>query len=183
MKIVRSDKRDTDTFESPRRHGNTSSIGPQDILVQADNYVYASFDQTPHYMARTSQNQREIDPNGIEDRTELVMQDIANLHARYSDGLAKAYLSNTFDLETGKDILAEYLAYVFESPEEAIKFISLNNHPRDTQRWDTLLDEPENERVISKMKELKKELGIEPPLSLEIRIRSFAKRKIIDSSS
>ena len=208
MEVVRSDKdaASIDVYRSPRETGQTASFGPQDILVQADRYVYASLDGMKHFMAR-AKNADVLDASSFEDRAELVMQDIANLSARHPDQLVETYMNNVFDLKTGKEILSHYLALVFKSPDEARSFFDANNQPASAQRWDSDLhismpiqeipflpsDTPEtfmqkmndtenaaSERtreIVAMMKKIAAQTGFEPPLSLEVRIPDFAPKK------
>lgn len=139
FQVVRSDRADFEhsEFLSPRSLEKAQSYGAQDVLAQADRYVYASFDKTPHFMAAGG-TQYLLDDSDFQDRAEIVMQDIANIRARSEDGknfLAK-YINNIFDYKQGKELLALYLAYVFETPQEAELFLKNNNHPMTAQGWD-----------------------------------------------
>ena len=208
MRVVRADRNAAtiDVYRSPRDVGRAASFGPQDVVVQADRYVYASLDGIKHFMAR-SKDADVLDADAFEDRAELVMQDVANVKARHPDHLAKTYLENVFDLKTGKEILARYLALVFKSPEEAQRFFANNTNPSQAQRWDqegmvnlsmeeidfskvqdndsargqieqsTNIAQERTKEIVAMMKKIAAETGIEPPLSLEVRIPDSAEKK------
>lgn len=188
-------------FESPRRVGAAASFGAQDTAVQADRYVYGSFDGIRHNMARG--NSYRLDEAAIADRAEIVMQDIANVIAREGAQPMKRYIDNLFDYRNGKQVLAYYLASVFESPKEAERFLERNNGMQQAQRWDEgflspVMDEVHvqegdddatvrarwqeaemksdrrKEEIERAMKDILAATGIEPPLSLEVRIPDTA---------
>lgn len=200
IKPIRGDKADLafSEFSSPRKTKKVSSFGDQDVIAQADDYVYGSFDKIRHHMSDRSAQQYELSGEDGNERGQVVMQDIANIRSRSTNqNLVQNYLNNVFDYKTGKEILAVYLASVFESPNEAINFIARNNTPMEAQRWDSegILSYPidllpdqklsmselnrlanaRSQKIVEKMKELNLKLGIEPPLSLEVRIRDAAK--------
>lgn len=185
---VRADShKDLTVFKSPRAIGQHNSFGPKDVPVQADNYVYAGFPEIAHHM---SLGGRRLDENELRDRAELVMNDAGFVWQRANNRNGKfmrTYLRNAFDYTTGKEILAAYLASVFASPEEAAAFVRCNNDPPSVQHWEeggnrgfhnkeyTLRFPPERAaQIIARMKEIRDATGIEPPLSLEVRIRDHA---------
>jgi len=197
---VRGDKPDLSfhKFVSPRQTKKAASFGQQDVIVQADNYVYGSLDQVPHYMTAHSGNNYRLQDADAVARGELVMQDVANIAARHPKELVRNYLNNTFDYQTGKEILAAYLAKIFDSPRQAADFLSRNSSPDQAQNWDRgamyfspdLLPESltaaqtlpalqkkaeaKTAAVSQAMAEMYEATGIEPPLSLEVRIRDEA---------
>jgi len=172
--------KDIDQFKSPQRTGVFSSYGASDVLVRAERYVYASFRQISHHMAGGT-DQRVIDSENIAKRSQIVMQDISNMGMRASktkQGRLGHYLNNLFDYQTGKEILALYCAYVFDTPEEASKTINANNQSSVAQHWDSIFsygkDKVREQQILTRMEELLEMTDIEPPLSLEVRIRDFA---------
>lgn len=185
--VIRSDSNggQYDEFKSPRIVGEVASFGVQDIPIQADRYVYASLDDMPHYMASHEASQVTIDIDEQDSKAELVMVDVADMRSRHPQSWLAVYLSNLFDLKNGKKILAIYLATVFKNIEEAKIFLGAHNHPNNVQHWDEehyiqdVYDQQSGERVISRkrsleiqdsMKRILSRFGIEPPLSLEVRI-------------
>jgi hypothetical protein len=133
------------------------------------------------------------------------MNDIANVVARTKPEASymRKYLVNMFDYENGKKVLSLYLASVFNTPEQAQSLISsAGGNPFYAQRWDNegtgellvykdktftptsreeWLAQKQHEEELSKlfvdrMKEILKDTGIEPPLSIEIRIKDHAKQ-------
>lgn len=199
---VRADKNDHDEFLSPDQTGNVSSFGAQDILVHAHEYVYASFDQIGHLMSQ-GPNQRRLDRTDIAPRTQIVMNDVANVMARvqHGEGFLKKYLTNVFDFENGQEILALYLASVFDTPDQALHTLrNTSGHPEAAQRWDkrdvlyyrdreysptsikdaqaqTQREEQLTRTFVARMKAILEQTGIEPPLSLELRIRGSARQE------
>ncbi len=184
LKPVRHDKKEFDVYKSPRTTGEIQSYGAQDLIAQADAYVYASFDGIRHHMTRSNEYLRELDSGEMESRGEIVMQDMANIEARHHDLPTSAYLNNVFDYKQGKDVLATYLAMVFESPQEATEFLQRNNRPQIAQHWERAITTSTNTlpagvkrndarytEIRERMKEVLAKTGIEPPLSLEVRIR------------
>jgi hypothetical protein len=154
-------------------------------------------------MAGNALHTHYIDEGAISASAEIVMQDIANVIARENHRPIAHYLNNLFNYHTGKKILAQYLALVFITPEEAVRFLSKNNSPRHAQRWDDDILSPipaevpyipkedeeiarekwmraENdavrraEEITAMMKQILEKTGIEPPLSLEVRIPDIA---------
>lgn len=187
LKPVRGDRRNASVFESPRRTGNISSFGSVDVLVQADNYVYASFDRMGHHMSREG---RRIDERDIEERAEIVMQDAAEISTRAENGkcdFLRSYLRNMFDYENGKEILALYFALIFESPEEARRFIEAYAQRAYAENWEEYIEgetrgndggiipAERTAEIVRGLKELHKRFGLEPPLTIEIRIPDAAK--------
>lgn len=181
MRSVRSEKRrDIDTLKSPRLLGRASSFGPQDPFVQADAYVYASLDGIRHSMAQNGDTY--LDETTVEEAGELVMQDIANMGTAglgNKDRRYRDYLANMFDYAQGKQLLALYLANVFNDPDEASAFFRTFSSPKYAQLWPTL-DEQDatgafsKERlaqIIQKMRTIAMETRIQPPMSLEVRVR------------
>lgn len=187
-------------FVSPRESGSISSFGPQDVLVQADRYVYGSFDGIAHAMSGRPEGAYRLDEVDLRDRAQIVMQDIANVIPRARDNPIGRYLDNVFDYENGKEIIARYLSMAFESPDEAREFLRRNNGMQQAQQWDRGMlragpgadvpyqdgDTAETIRarydaeelfaqnrvgaIEAKMSRILAETGIEPPLSLEIRV-------------
>lgn len=189
--IIRSDPNKYDTYKPPLQTGNYSSFGLRDALVQAHRYVYASLDLFPHYMASDYLNWIHFDRKEIMNRAELVMIDIAYLSSREEGRVAEHYLNNLFDLETGQDILALYLAYVFDDESKAEDFLRRFNHMGikvwDTDLWRSKIMEiqeldsgppqfsEEDVRTIQeKMINVFELIDMEPPLSIEVRIRGEA---------
>lgn len=182
-------------FQSPRLTKKVASYGERDIIAQADNYVYASLSELRHYMTEHSGQKYQLSESDAMQRGQIIMQDIAN--ANEPTGLVKRYLNNLFDYKTGKEILAVYLASVFKTPTEAFTFVNKNNHPNTVQHWQkanmlyyptellpnleqpiTTLDKEakiKESEIAERMRKIYNTLGIEPPLSLEVRIRDSAK--------
>jgi len=138
LKIFRRDHAKVKgAFKSPEQIGKISSYGADDLAVRSDRYVYGSFDQLRHYMTRGSDDDvYELEPSDADDHGEIVMQDVANISAREPDQPMRSYLANLFDYKNGKEILALYLASVFDTPQEASAFFDQNNSPHAAQRWD-----------------------------------------------
>lgn len=131
------------------------------------------------------------------------MNDVSNLNMRTAPGVSfmKKYLDNLFDFENGQKILAVYLALVFETPEHAHAALSTSRgYPMHAQHWDSMdllyyqesgyvassrddsLAQEQREASITqafleKMKFVLEKTGIEPPLSLEIRVKDSARVK------
>lgn len=189
-----------DEFVSPRVSGNISSFGPQDVVVQADRYVYGSFDGIAHAMSGRPEGAYRLDEDDLRERAQIVMQDIANIVPRAGVEPVGRYLDNVFDYQNGKEIIARYLSMVFETPDEARSFLRSNNQMQQAQLWDRgmlhaapVADIPYQDgdtaesirarydaeelaskarlaQIESTMKRILAETGIEPPLSLEIRV-------------
>lgn len=153
-----------------------------------------------------SPNTVELSDYGFEDRAQIVMNDIANVSPRAlrrGEGLMEKYLTNLFDYEGGKKILSFYLALVFDDPRD-IEYTFDGSDSRLAQLWDedddfSKLGNDYNlqrgkttkeaneilETVISEkrrrfgrnMRRILQETGIEPPCSLELRIRDSVKSK------
>ncbi len=184
---IRSDVNDYDEFLSPEKTGKVSSFGPHDPTVQAQKYVYASFDQITHSMSMN--RPIKIDQNGLDDKAQIVMLDIAETFVRNQinpDQVLAAYLNNVFSYKLGKKIIAAYLALIFDNAEEAVKFLKNNNTRNIAQRWEERavdIFKHYSERdfsekyklVLARMKDLLDKFGIEPPLALEVRILYSAK--------
>lgn len=191
MHPVRDEKRqDIDTLLSPRQLGFTSSFGGQDPFVQADAYVYASFNHIRHPMARDGN--AVLDEAEAQTRGQILMQDIANMGTaglgnrdrRYHD-----YLTNTFDYAGGKEVLALYLAMVFHDPKEAAQFFKTFSGVQYAQRWpEQETDSGMNEEQITphftrgrvreitrQMRLLMEQTRIQPPVSLEVRLPGSAR--------
>lgn len=197
---IRSDEAHYEEFLSPTLTGYASSYGQSDTMVRAEHFVYGSFSEIGHNMTRGQHGQR-LDPKDIAPRAQIVMNDIINVRPRVKEGesFMKKYLTNMFDYETGKKILAIYLALVFDQPEQAREVLRTAAGELETaQRWDQLdrlryVDQsvtpslPEeyiqlrekNEALTkaftARMKALLAEFGLEPPLSLEIRVKDKAR--------
>lgn len=195
QKVVRNEyQQHLSEMKSPRESGIATSFGTPDIVVQGDTYVYASFDKIPHNMSRGANY--ELDKPEALIRGELVMQDIANLVHGY-EHLLQRYIENIFDYQQGQEILALYLAMVFDNPTQAEEFIAHNNHPKFAQNWDREgmqsrtslyikdkeLAEQEAELLRSRMKQMRDIYGLEPPLSLEVRVRGHCKATPIKSQT
>lgn len=184
MRPVRSERRkDIDVLKAPRLTGTTSSFGPQDAFVQADAYVYASLDGLRHAMAANGETY--LVDTDVAERGELIMQDIANVGTAgmgNADRRYRDYLANLFDYAQGKRVLALYLASVFESPAEAEHFFQAFQGPRFAQTWAQIdggyatdkVPAERLERIVSRMRTLMEETRIQPPMSLEVRVRDTA---------
>lgn len=167
--VLSTSESDRKEFTSPRQRGESKSFGFQDAIIHADKYVYASFAETPHYMTGSSEEHHtklNMDKE-TQLRSHMVFQDYANIIARSENHPIKEYLNNMFDYDTGKRILATYLASVFDSVDEAVEFIQRNSTPWEAQRWDEIL---QDENIKARMQKIKEKTGIEPPLSFEIKI-------------
>jgi hypothetical protein len=145
-------------------------------------------------------NIKILDQDDFQQRAEIVMMDVVDLKGfRKGNTLVDSYINNCFDYETGKQLLAVYLSKIFKTPEEAMRFILHSNdrrsaqnwsdirftrfgmpeslHPRTKEEYDIIVAET-NQRhieIIDRMKEIYEEIGIVPPLALEIRIHDSAK--------
>lgn len=195
---VRADRNKYEEYLSPARSGNINSYGPQDILVHAERFVYGSFAEMGHWMSQ-GLDQRQLDTDDIAPRAQIVMQDIANVAARVSgDGsFVKKYLQNLFDWDNGKKILALYLASVFDTPQQAHDALSIGQgHPQIAGQWEEYFtyydpsftsgsteeflnqrakDQQLTQVLRERMQKMLEDTGIEPPLSLEIRVKDSAK--------
>lgn len=201
LAVVRADKNEHAEYLSPEQTGISASYGPQDVMVHAEQFVYASFTEIGHGMSQ-GKHQRKLDMQESAPRAQMVMNDIANVVARTPGGetFMKKYLANVFDFDTGKKILATYLASVFDTPQQAIDMIGrAGGQPMVAQQWDQGLgrldyrdstfqgnsseeyhaqdarDAELGARFISRMQEILAQTGIEPPLSIEVRIKDSAK--------
>jgi len=199
LEPVRADKNNFPEFKSPKESGKVASYGPQDIIVRSEEYVYGSFDKIGHSMSK-GENQHVLDEKEIVPRAQIIMNDIANVVARSSgESYAKKYLNNTFDYDSGKKILTLYLASVFDNPQQAEDVLSrAEGQAMTAQRWDsegmlnyrdsTFADmtpgayqqqqkreEEMMQTFLGRMKSMLKDTGIEPPLSIEIRVKDSAK--------
>ena len=195
---VRVDPNEYDEYISPERSGNIKSFGPQDILVRSDQFVYGSFAEIGHLMSQ-GRNQRLLDIDDIAPRAQIVMQDIANIVARVGgdQSAVEKYLLNLFDWENGKKILAFYLASVFDTTQQAMDALSgTGGNPQIAQRWENMFtyynrsfkpksteeflaqksrDEEQTLIFRERMQKMLENTGIEPPLSIEIRVKDTAK--------
>ncbi len=192
---VRADKNDFDEFLSPDQTGEVSSYGVMDTLIHAEEFVYGSFGEIPHFIAG-GKSQKELIKNGIEGRSQIVMNDVNNVRARAERGesFMKKYVTNLFDYQNGQEILALYFAIVFESPDQVTDMLGRGVGPDVAQRWDdwpqlhyrsrdfvadsneAYQEQEEREKELTRlfderMKDVLAKTGIEPPLSLELRIR------------
>jgi hypothetical protein len=185
LKPVRSDSNKSLTeFKSPKLSGKAEHSGYHgyDALVQAYNYVYASFDGIKHNLSYG--DAVTLDESDLEDRAEVVMQDVADMVVGEKKSLVRNYINNLFDYKTAKMILAVYCASIFENPKEAQDFFHRNNGGRlfvegwDKDKYPESPDKAQrlrDEEIISQMKNILAKFGIEPPLSLEVRIKDCAK--------
>ncbi len=188
MKVVRGDTAATsiERFESPARTGKISSFSMIDASIRAHEYVYATLDDIPHDMSHGNES-TVIRQNNIDDRSELIMMDVGPLSTRHQKPIRtmEYYLKNVFDLRNGKEILARYCAFAFETPEQAQSFIKLNANAQRAQWWEEGYPyepappgmEEESRKgleAIERMKILLEKLQIEPPLNMEVRIQDYA---------
>lgn len=153
-----------------------------------------------------SPNTVELSEEGFEDRAQIVMNDIANVSPRalrQGGGLMEKYLTNLFDYEGGKKVISLYMALVFDAPRDVEytfdgntslmaqlwdkddDFFELGND-YDLQRGKTSMEASEIRKTVitekrrrfgRNMKRILRETGIEPPCSLELRIRNQVKAK------
>ncbi len=141
LKPIRNDEGKYDEFKSPELTGNVSSYGGLDPLVNAERYVYASFDKMTHQMSGklgVSPNTVELSNDDFENRAQIVMSDIVNVPSRafqQGKGLMDTYLTNLFDYEGGKKILSLYLALVFDDPKD-VEYTFDGNSSHLAQLWD-----------------------------------------------
>jgi hypothetical protein len=166
--------------------------------VHAERFVYGSFAEVGHLMSQ-GPDQRRLSIEDIAPRAQIVMQDVANMVARVSgDGsFVKKYIQNLFDWGNGKKILALYLASVFDTPQQARDALSIvGGNPRIAQRWEEAFtyydrsfkpnsteefntqknkDKEQTQVFRERMQRLLKDTGIEPPFSIEIRIKDSAR--------
>lgn len=191
LRPTRADEDRRKKFESPRRTGHAASFGALDVLVDADSFVYGSFDKITHTMARSMQpnflREDELAP-----RAQLLMNDVVNVTARHGrDGKTcmESYMTNMFDYRVGKEILAVYIAMVCDEPEHAESLFRTD--PANQQHWDEYDGLYVNDRsyegddwiahneklsktYTDRVKAIMQKTGIEPPLSLEVRVRDYA---------
>ena len=199
--VIRQDGRlpHLEEFQAPYLTGNVNSYGYMDTLVQADKYVYASLDVIPHHMTSgTKEHQAVIDTQDANARGEIAMMDIAHIAHRHDEHGGKshacaAYMRNLFDFEGGKEILALYLAFVFDDPREAFIWINGSSDPNTVEHWDERTDERGHQfrdeegqwqwasvpaertrEIVKRMVFLLQKFGLEPPLAAEVRIRDRA---------
>ncbi|MBP7133767.1 hypothetical protein KBA73_00975 [Patescibacteria group bacterium] len=185
LRPVRGDgNRSITTYKSPRALGSSISFGPADIFVQADRYVYASFDRIKHHMTDRFAELALLDEEAIPDDAQIVLKDIADSGQNDRDHRYRDYLNNIFPYKAGKEMLALYLATVFESPEEAEAFFQFNNKRQNAQRWHEVnlfvypptlpLNEEQQAKRLNEiygaMKAIYTLTRIEPPLCIEVRI-------------
>jgi hypothetical protein len=200
---VRADKNQFAEYLSPDQTGEVQSYGVYDELVHAEEFVYGSFAEIGHLMSQ-GPNQRELDKSDFGDRAQIVMNDISNTAARVGPegSYMEKYIANTFDFQQGEKILAVYLASVFDTPEQAQDMLSrAGGNPDVAQNWDRIdnrlhyrdesfegdsteayqeqdgRDQELSKVFVERMKRMLADTGIEPPLSLEIRIKGHAKAK------
>lgn len=195
---IRADDNDYDEYRSPELSGVAKSYGSQDVLIHSEKFVYGSFREIGHLMSQ-GQNQKVLDVEDISPRAQIVMNDIANVIPRTPAGKSfiEKYLQNLFDFENGKKVLALYLASVFETPQQALDMLQgAGGTPHQAQRWEDFLvyqtkniqaetteeylikkqeDQENSTLFINRMKSILEDTGIEPPLSIEIRIKDTAK--------
>lgn len=193
--VVRADHYGTDQFLAPRTLQKASSFGCQDVIVQADRYVYASLDIFPHHMTESGVA-HIIDPQDIAGRAELVMMDAAEgevYATNHGTSFIRSYLDNLAPLETGKQLLVEYVKRVFVSLDEAKIILSaLRSQRAFAQNWSSedvkerlgaLLEA--NGETISQarinviwhsMRTIYERTGIVPPIQTEVRIPDAARK-------
>ncbi len=201
LKIVRSDSGKFDKFKAPSKTGSVASYGPADVIAKSEDFVYASFSEIGHHMSQGA-NSVEIEKSGLTSSAQIIMNDVANVQARCQRGepFIEKYLTNLFDFENGLKILAIYLAIIFDNPDEAKAMLSQSGgHPFHAQRWDEEGKPPyrstrevgsreeflhkqeedlrKRDLFILRMKEILRTTGIEPPLSIEVRILGEALKK------
>lgn len=134
-------------FRSPFSLGLQNGTGGYDTPVLASHYVYGTFDEVSHPMGSKLPNVDEraqdkgyyyLDKEDIKERAEIVMMDIADVQVctnKLGKSAILTYLDNLFDYEGGKEVLALYLAYVFEDLAEAQKFLSENCTRYTAESW------------------------------------------------
>ena len=200
LAVVRADSKKFDEYKSPEQTGEVKSYGPYDIMAHSEQFVYGSLAKIGHMMSQGG-NQNTLDTNDIAPRAQIIMNDVANVAARTHQGesIMKKYINNMFDFENGQRILALYLASVFDTAEQAEDVLSRSGGiPSQAQRWDSTFPpiyhsrtnrpstQEENRAQIEAEKELSQkfltnmmsilaETGIEPPLSVEVRVKDSAK--------
>jgi len=200
---IRADSNDYPEYKSPELTGEFNSYGPADVIVKSEQFVYGSFSKIGHLMSKSNTHDniqpRILDVQDIAPRAQIIMNDVENVPARTKGGesYVQKYIENLFDYENGKKILALYLACIFDTPHEAEDLFSqAEGYPVKAQHWEQFLTYHNTHNEIhstedflkhqaedleklnsfkKKMTILLEDTGIEPPFSIEIRVKDYAK--------
>lgn len=156
----------------------------EDDLVKADDYVAGGFvgpDQAAFGVDRFhTASSSEMDISALEQSGQIVTNNIYFIANRIpGEEIAETYLNNTFDYQTGQEILAVYMASVFASPEEAGNFLN-DNYNKNDIAWNFRLrpkmgeysaaHERRREEILQATKKIYGQTGILPPTNLEVRL-------------
>lgn len=80
-------------------------------------------------------SETKIKKSELRETGQVIMNDLDHMAKRTSpDRTLGGYLNNVFDWENGQEIIATYLASVFESPEEAARFLN-DPYNKNTTGW------------------------------------------------
>jgi len=156
----------------------------EDDLVRADDYVAGSFvgpDKKGFGIDRFhTAGEDEIDPSVLDQSGQIVTNNVHFIANRVpAEKLAQTYLDNTFDYQTGQEILATYMASVFETPDEAANFLNDNYNKNDTT-WNYRLrpkmgeysanQGKRREEILQATEKIYGQTGILPPTNMEVRV-------------
>ncbi len=166
----------------------------EDALVKDDDYVTGGFvgpDQVAFGVDRFhTAGKDELDKSALEQSGQIVTNNIHFVANRVpAEKIAETYLNNTFDYQTGKDILAVYLASVFKNPEEANNFLNDNYNKNDTE-WNFRLrpkmgeysaaQAQRREEILQAAEKIYGQIGMLPPTNMEVRLdRAAVKEEAI----
>jgi len=168
----------------------------EDKLSGAENFVYGSFESDGNVMAGDNVHETgNTDFHGVDlkESAQLVTNDIHHIARRTTpDRTLDAYTKNVFDYTTGKEILAIYLASVFETPEEAQLFLNDGFNKNDTNwryRIKPLIGDYSTnnvvraEEIVSKAGKIWDATGIYLPTNLEIRVDQAAVESLTEEEA
>lgn len=181
-------------FLCPNITKKIRSFGYQDIIILSPKYVYGSFNKIfTHNMSQN--NPIILNEKDILNKTQIVFIDISNIIPLANNrkrNFLELYLTNIFDYNYGKKLLAIYLAIIYEDWNE-VKLINIfNKSKKYAQSWfqqnipfDSKLFDPyklkfvditnRKNEIFQIMEYINKETGIEPPLNFELKILNSAK--------
>lgn len=161
----------------------TSDRGAETEASGAQNFVYGRLTSGENAVAADNLHagtDQSYDNELLKRSAQLITNDFHHLARRTTpDKTIEAYTKNVFDYQTGQEILAVYLASIFESPDEAVHFLNDGYNKNDTT-WNYRM-RPEvgkfgtdhrtrGEEITRHMAKLWNLTGIYPPTNLEVRI-------------
>lgn len=156
----------------------------EDKLVKTDDYLAGSFvgpDNQAFGVDRFHTAGTDgLDTSTLEQSGQIVTNNIHFIANRVpAEKIAETYLNNTFDYQTGQEILAVYMASVFASPEEASNFLNDNYNKNDTT-WNYRLrpklgefsanQQQRREDILQATEKIYGRTGILPPTNMEVRL-------------